>query len=128
MALGLFAIFGILRYRTVPLNVKEMTYLFVVIGISVMNALSNKKMSYVEIVTANSAILFALYWLEFYWGNNSILSKKIVYETIENIHPDNHEILKKDLESRLGVKIIDFEIGNINFLRDTAEITIKYKV
>ena len=127
MALGLFAIFGILRYRTVPLNVKEMTYLFVVIGISVMNALSNKKMSYVEIVTANSAILFALYWLEFYWGNNSILSKKIVYETIENIHPDNHEILKKDLESRLGVKIIDFEIGNINFLRDTAEITIKYK-
>ena len=128
MALGLFAIFGILRYRTVPLNVKEMTYLFVVIGISVMNALSNKKMSYIEIVTANSAILFALYWLEFYWGNNSILSKKIVYETIENIHPDNHEILKKDLESRLGVKIIDFEIGNINFLRDTAEITIKYKV
>ena len=127
MALGLFAIFGILRYRTVPLNVKEMTYLFVVIGISVMNALSNKKMSYVEIVTANSAILFALYWLEFYWGNNSILSKKIVYETIENIHPDNHEILKKDLENRLGVKIIDFEIGNINFLRDTAEITIKYK-
>ena len=128
MALGLFAIFGILRYRTVPLNVKEMTYLFVVIGISVMNALSNKKMSYVEIVTANSAILFALYWLEFYWGNNSILSKKIVYETIENIHPDNHEILKKDLENRLGVKSIDFEIGNINFLRDTAEITIKYKV
>ena len=127
MALGLFAIFGILRYRTVPLNVKEMTYLFVVIGISVMNALSNKKMSYIEIVTANSAILFALYWLEFYWGNNSILSKKIVYETIENIHPDNHEILKKDLENRLGVKIIDFEIGNINFLRDTAEITIKYK-
>ena len=105
-----------------------MTYLFVVIGISVMNALSNKKMSYIEIVTANSAILFALYWLEFYWGNNSILSKKIVYETIENIHPDNHEILKKDLENRLGVKIIDFEIGNINFLRDTAEITIKYKV
>ena len=127
MALGLFAIFGILRYRTVPLNVKEMTYLFVVIGISVMNALSNKKMSYIEIVTANSAILFALYWLEFYWGNNSVLSKKIVYETIENIHPDNHETLKKDLENRLGVKIIDFEIGNINFLRDTAEITIRYE-
>ena len=64
MALGLFAIFGILRYRTVPLDVKEMTYLFVIIGISVMNALSNKKMSYIEIITANSAIVFGLYWLE----------------------------------------------------------------
>ena len=127
MALGLFAIFGILRYRTVPLNVKEMTYLFVIIGISVMNALSNKKMSYIEIITANSAIVFGLYWLELYWISNFLLSKKIVYETIENIHPDNHEKLKKDLEQRLGVEIHDLEIGDVNFLRDTAQITIRYK-
>lgn len=127
MALGLFAIFGILRYRTVPLDVKEMTYLFVIIGISVMNALSNKKMSYIEIITANSAIVFGLYWLELYWISNFLLSKKIVYETIENIHPDNHEKLKKDLEQRLGIEIYDFEIGDINFLRDTAQITIRYK-
>jgi len=127
MALGLFAIFGILRYRTVPLDVKEMTYLFVIIGISVMNALSNKKMSYIEIITANSAIVFALYWLEVYWISNFLMSKKIVYETIENIHPDNHEKLKKDLEQRLGIEIYDFEIGDINFLRDTAQITIRYK-
>jgi len=127
MALGLFAIFGILRYRTVPLDVKEMNYLFVIIGISVMNALSNKKMSYIEIITANSAIVFALYWLELYWISNFLMSKKIVYETIENIHPDNHEKLKKDLEQRLGIEIYDFEIGDINFLRDTAQITIRYK-
>ena len=127
MALGLFAIFGILRYRTVPLDVKEMTYLFVIIGVSVMNALSNKKMSYIEIITANSAIVFALYWLELYWISNFLMSKKIVYETIENIHPDNHEKLKKDLEQRLGIEIYDFEIGDINFLRDTAQITIRYK-
>ena len=127
MALGLFAIFGILRYRTVPLDVKVMTYLFVIIGISVMNALSNKKMSYIEIITANSAIVFALYWLELYWISNFLMSKKIVYETIENIHPDNHEKLKKDLEQRLGIEIYDFEIGDINFLRDTAQITIRYK-
>jgi len=127
MALGLFAIFGILRYRTVPLDVKEMTYLFVIIGISVMNALSNKKMSYIEIVTANSAIVFGLYWLELYWSSNFMLSKKIVYETIENIHHSNHEKLKKDLEERLGIEIYDFEIGDVNFLRDTAQITIRYK-
>ena len=127
MALGLFAIFGILRYRTVPLDVKEMTYLFVIIGVSVMNALSNKKMSYIEIITANSAIVFGLYWLELYWSINFLISKKIVYETIENIHPSNHEKLKKDLEERLGIEIYDFEIGDVNFLRDTAQITIRYK-
>ena len=127
MALGLFAIFGILRYRTVPLDVKEMTYLFVIIGVSVMNALSNKKMSYIEIITANSAIVFGLYWLELYWSTNFLISKKIVYETIENIHPSNHEKLKKDLEERLGIEIYDFEIGDVNFLRDTAQITIRYK-
>jgi hypothetical protein len=127
MALGLFAIFGILRYRTVPLDVKEMTYLFVIIGVSVMNALSNKKMSYIEIITANSAIVFGLYWLELYWSTNLLISKKIVYETIENIHPSNHEKLKKDLEERLGIEIYDFEIGDVNFLRDTAQITIRYK-
>ncbi|MDA9638778.1 DUF4956 domain-containing protein [bacterium] len=127
MALGLFAIFGILRYRTVPLDVKEMTYLFVIIGVSVMNALSNKKMSYIEIITANSAICFGLYWLELYWSTNFLISKKLVYETIENIHPSNHEKLKKDLEERLGIEIYDFEIGDVNFLRDTAQITIRYK-
>ncbi|MDC0477610.1 DUF4956 domain-containing protein [Flavobacteriaceae bacterium] len=127
MALGLFAIFGILRYRTVPLDIKEMTYLFVIIGVSVMNALSNKKMSYIEIITANSAIVFGLYWLELYWSTNFLISKKIVYETIENIHPSNHEKLKKDLEERLGIEIYDFEIGDVNFLRDTAQITIRYK-
>ena len=127
MALGLFAIFGILRYRTVPLDVKEMTYLFVIIGVSVMNALSNKKMSYIEIITANSAIVFGLYWLELYWSTNFLISKKIVYETIENIHPSNHEKLKKDLEERLGIEIYDVEIGDVNFLRDTAQITIRYK-
>jgi len=127
LALGLFALFGILRYRSVPLDVKEMTYLFAIIGISVMNALSNKKMSYIEIITMNSAIVFALYWLELYWSRNFLLSKKVVYETIENIHPNNYDKLKNDLEKRLGIKILEIEIGDVNFLRDTAQIKIRYK-
>ena len=64
MALGLFAIFGILRYRTNPIEIKEMTYLFVVIGVSVINALANKKMSYVEIVAGNSIVVIAIFILE----------------------------------------------------------------
>ena len=127
MALGLFAIFGILRYRTLPLEVREMTYLFVVIGIAVMNGLSNKKMSYAEIIAANSIIALALYFLELYWLKTEVFSKEVLYETIENIKPENHKKLKDDLENRLGVTIIRFEIGNVNFLRDVAKITVHYK-
>ena len=127
MALGLFAIFGILRYRTTPIDVKEMTYLFVVIGISVMNALSNKKMSYVEILSANSIILLVVYFFERFYNQNMVLKKDIIYETIENIHPDNHIKLKEDIQQRLGIQIVKLEIGDINFLRDTAEITVYYK-
>ncbi len=126
MALGLFAIFGILRYRTVPLEVKEMTYLFIVIGISVMNALSNKKMSYIEILSANSVILLALYYFERFSSKNKTQKREIVYETIENIRPQNRDILIKDLENRLGVRVVNVEIGNVNFLRDTASITVYY--
>ena len=128
MALGLFAIFGIIRYRTLPLEVKEMTYLFVVIGISVMNALSNKKMSFAEIIAANSIILLALYLLERYWVESKILSKDVTYEIIENIRPENHDLLKADLEKRLGIEILSFEVGNVNFLRDVAKITVYYKL
>lgn len=128
MALGLFAIFGIIRYRTLPLEVKEMTYLFVVIGISVMNALSNKKMSYAEIIAANSIILLALYLLERYWAQTKIFSKEVTYEIIENIRPENHDLLKADLEKRLGIEILSFEVGNVNFLRDVAKITVYYEL
>jgi hypothetical protein len=127
MALGLFAIFGIIRYRTHPLEVKEMTYLFVVIGVAVMNALSNKKMSYVEIIAANSIILLALYFLERYWSRTAILSKNVTYEIIENIRPENHDVLKADLEKRLGIEILSFEVGSVNFLRDVAKVTVYYK-
>ena len=127
MALGLFAIFGILRNRTLPLEVREMTYLFVVIGIAVMNGLSNKKMSYAEIIAANSIIVLALYVLERYWAKTEVFSKEVLYETIENIRPENHDKLKEDLEKRLGVTVTNFEIGNVNFLRDVAKITVHYK-
>jgi hypothetical protein len=127
MALGLFAIFGILRYRTQPLEVREMSYLFVVIGIAVMNGLSNKKMSYAEIIAANSIIVVALYTLERYWARTEVFSKEVLYETIENIRPENHDKLKEDLEKRLGVTVTHFEIGNVNFLRDVAKITVHYK-
>ena len=126
MALGLFAIFGIIRYRTDPIPIKEMTYLFIVIGISVINALANKKMSYSELLLTNSVIIFATYGMERLWLLKHESRKVITYEKIDLIVPENHHLLKEDLEKRTGLKITRFEIGKINFLNDTAQIFIHY--
>ena len=126
MALGLFAIFGIIRYRTNPVPIKEMTYLFVIIGVSVINSLANQKMSYAEIVGANIIIVTTIYIIERIWFRENTLSKTIVYEKIENIKPEMHDVLVQDLEERTGLKITEVEIEKIDFLRDTTSITIKY--
>jgi len=126
MALGLFAIFGILRYRTDSIGIKEMTYLFVVIGMSVVNSLANKKMSYAEILGANLIIVSAIAIIERVWLLKHEVSKEIVYERIENILPQNYNILKEDLESRTGLHINKITIGKVDFLKATAIVTIFY--
>jgi putative effector of murein hydrolase LrgA (UPF0299 family) len=126
MALGLFAIFGIIRYRTEQMEIKEMTYLFVVIGISVINSLANRNMSYAEIVAANSIVVFSMYLIEKVWALRHNARKEIIYENIENIKPQNYHLLKADLENRTGLSINKIKIGNIDFLKDTAMLTIYY--
>ena len=95
-ALGLFAIFGIIRYRTDPIAIKEMTYLFLVIGISVVNALSNKKISYAELVFANLMIVFVTYGMENLWLLRHQSRKNITYEKIDLIVPERREELIDD--------------------------------
>lgn len=126
MALGLFAIFGIIRYRTDPIPIKEMTYLFVIIGVSVINSLANQKMSYAEILGANVAVVIALYIMEKIWVIKSLTLKKIKYEKIENIKPENYELLKTDLEERTGLSIQEIEVRDIDFLKDETTLIIKY--
>ena len=125
-ALGLFAIFGIIRYRTRQIPIKEMTYLFLVIGISVINALANRKVSYAELLFTNLAIIFVTYSLERLLLLKHESRKEIEYEKIELIKPQRREELIKDLEERTGIKINRVEIGKINFLRDTAKVYIYY--
>jgi hypothetical protein len=126
-ALGLFAIFGIIRYRTRQIPIKEMTYLFLVIGISVINALSNSKVSYAELIFTNLALLAATYTLEnlLMLGHES--RKVIRYERLELIKPEHNDELKKDLEERTGLKISRIEVGSIDLLTDTAKIDIYYQ-
>ena len=125
-ALGLFAIFGIIRYRTDPIAIKEMTYLFLVIGISVVNALSNKKISHAELVFANLMIVFVTYGMENLWLLRHQSRKNITYEKIDLILPERREELIADLKARTGIDVIRVEIRRIDFLRDTANLRIFY--
>ena len=126
-ALGLFAIFGIIRYRTNPMPIKEMTYLFLVIGVSVINALTAGT-SMIEIIFANLAVILITLGLEKVWLLRHISSKSIVYEKINLIVPEKHDEMIADLQQRTGIKEIKkVEIGAINFLKDTCRMIIYYE-
>jgi len=128
-ALGLFAIFGIIRYRTDAIPIKEMTYLFLVIGISVINALTSTTTSLVDLLFTNLVIIFITYGLEKLWLLKHESSKIVIYEKINLIKPENREALIDDLRERTGIdKINRIEVGKIDFLRDTCELKIYYYV
>ena len=126
-AFGLFAVFAIMRYRTDPIPIKEMTYLFIVITIGVINALSKTEVSYEALLFTNVAIVGLTYFLETYWQKNLLVRHMVIYEKLENIKPENHDKLLADLRERTGLDIQQFEIRRINFLRDTFRIRIYCK-
>jgi hypothetical protein len=123
---GLFAIFSVLRYRTDPIPIREMTYLFVLIALPVMNSLLVVSGGYTEMALANGIIIAVLYLLEREVGFDYQRSKTVTYERIELIKPENYDLLLDDLIERTGIDIIRCEIGRIDFLRDVAEVKIYY--
>ena len=125
-ALGLFAVFGILRYRTEAIPIRQMTYLFIVIGISMINALSNKSVSIFEVLFTNALITLITYLIDRLWFQTIEEKKNIVYEKIELIKPENKEELIKDLKERTGLPIHEVKVEKIDFLKDTAAVTIYY--
>ena len=125
-ALGLFAVFGILRYRTEAIPIRQMTYLFIVIGISMINALSNKSISIFEVLFTNGLITLITYMIDRLWFQTIEEKKSIVYEKIELIKPENKQELIKDLKDRTGLPIHEVKVDKIDFLRDTAAVTIYY--
>jgi len=124
-ALGLFAIFSMIRYRTETVPIREMTYLFVVIGISVINGLA-MTVSYAELVLTNLLFIIIIWILE----SNKVLKhtscKIVLYEKIELIKPEKEAELIADLKNRTGLDITKVEVGYINFLRDVAYIKVYY--
>lgn len=123
---GLFAIFSILRYRTETIPIREMTYLFIVIALPVLNAMLLDGQYYAELAVANVSIIAVLFALERGWGFQYETRKTITYERIEMIRPENWALLVADLQQRTGLPIQRIEIGKLNFLRDSAEIHVYY--
>jgi hypothetical protein len=125
-ALGLFAIFGIIRYRTESVPIREMTYLFVIIAISVINALA-VEISYTELVATNLIFILSIWVSESNRWLKHISCKLIQYDRIELIKPENAALLLDDLKQRTGLPILKVEVGHIDFLRDSAMVKIYYE-
>lgn len=125
-ALGLFAIFGMIRYRTETLRIREMTYLFVVMGVSIINGQALTT-SYIELLITNFLVILAIWAFEGNKHAKRMSEKVILYDKIELVKADKAEELKADLEARTGLKIEKLEVGHIDYLRDTAYVKIWYK-
>ena len=126
MALGLFAIFGIIRYRTETIPVREMTYIFLIISLSVINAIA-QNLSYAELLATNVIYVLAVWIVESFRGLRTLASKLILYDRVDNIHPDQRLDLIEDLRKRTGLNIVKVEVGAINFMQDTVMLKIYYE-
>ena len=125
--LGLFAIFGMIRYRTETVPIREMTYLFVIIGLSVINGLA-MTVSYAEIFLTNALLIGLCFFLEWLIGRKQLSEKLVLYEKIDLIVPERREEMIADLEQRTGIKnIVKVEIGHIDLLRDATFVKVFYK-
>lgn len=124
IGIGLFGIFSIMRYRTDAMPVREMTYLFVIIALSLVNSIA-EGVSIVELLLTNLIIVVFVWLLE---RNLKLEASRLIqYDRIDLIAPEKRDELKADLEKRLGVKIIKVDVGAVDFIRDMAMVKIIYQ-
>jgi len=124
-ALALFGVFGILRYRTETIRIRELTFLFIVIGIGILNAVANTRVSAPELLIVNGAIVGLTWFLEGRRGAAEE-SRPILYDNIQLLQPGRHSELISDLCERTGLDITRVEIHRVDLLRDAADVTIHY--
>lgn len=133
MGLGLFAIFGIIRYRTDAIEIKEMTYLFLVIGLSVVNAMlatqvekGMYQINLFELGVINITVIAVLFVMEYLWLVKHETRKIVNYDRVDLLQPDKYDEMKLDLETKTGLVINRFEIGKIDYLNDTCMVRIYF--
>ncbi len=123
-AFGLFAVFSMLRYRTESLSVKDMTYLFIIIALSLINAVSESSVS--TLISIHMFIIMLVGSSNWYMSQSHNKEIRILYEEIENILPDRYPQLVQDLKKRTGLNILNVKILDIDFLKDTANLSVTY--
>ena len=126
VALGLFAIFGIIRYRTESVPIREMTYLFLIIAVSTINALDSS-ISYVELLATNLLFIISIWAMESNRWVKHVASKLVLYDNISLITPEKEPELIEDLKKRTGLDVQRVEVGAIDFSKDTAMVKIYYE-
>ena len=126
-ALGLFAVFGILRYRTEEIRMRDLTYLFIMIGLGIINGVANKKVSTAELLLVNGVIVGITALLELPSRARQHGSTPMLYDNLELVRPDRHDDLVADLRARTGLDVVRVSVHRIDFLRDAAEITVFYR-
>jgi hypothetical protein len=125
-AVGLFGVFGILRYRTEAIPARDLTYLFAVIGAALLNALSHQAISLAELLLVNALIGLTAVVLELSAFSRREEARQVLYDRLDLLAPDASDALLEDLRQRTRLPVTRFEIGNLDLLKDTAAITIYY--
>jgi uncharacterized membrane protein len=127
MALGLFAIFAILRFRSRNLSLREMTYFFTVIGIAVINSMANFYNPVRGTILINLIIIVSLFLLEMFFSRRDTTSATLIYNRLDLLGPDKTEELISDISARSGNRIDKVEIKKIDLVKNTAELEIFFK-
>jgi hypothetical protein len=125
-ALGLFAVFGILRYRTEPIRIKDLTYMFIVIGLGIINGIANKKISGLELLSVNAIIAIATVCIELVPRSRTERSVSMLYDNLALLAPGKQTELVADLTARTGLVVKRVELVRYDLVRDSAEVVIVY--
>ncbi len=123
---GLFAVFTMMRYRSEQLQIKDMTYLLIMVGLGFVNSTFQGPIGPIEIMFLNVSIFISLYLLEKLIFNHDLIKQKIKYNRLDLLKVGNMALLRQDLEDKIGAKVVDINIDSVNYLDGSANIYVKY--
>jgi len=123
---GLFAIFSVLRYRANAISTREMTYLFILIALPVMNSVLMEQREWTNLAVTNLIVIVVLYVLEQGWGFRYEGYKVVKYDRVDLLKPEKHAVLLEDLRHRTGLPLTRFEVGRINLVEDTVNLYVYF--
>jgi hypothetical protein len=123
---GLFAIFSVLRYRANAISTREMTYLFILIALPVMNSVLMSQHEWLNLALTNGIVVVVLFVLEQGWGFRYEGYKLVKYDRIDLLKPEKHPLLLEDLRRRTGLPLTRFEVGRINLVEDTVNLFVYF--